>query len=179
MKLPIKVKVTPQQKLSTILLELKNNNIINQEQYNKLNMPIKKLPTRETFIQKLVDVGAIEPRDPLDVSIKDFTQDLGSLNAADITLLINCLRTDKKGLHNMTPVPQKAFPIPANILFFAIIGIALAVVIIAPNWQSIMHGMQMGNSGGINNNPLTGLLGSFMPHHFLYGINVIRGYGWF
>lgn len=176
MKLPVKIKVVPQQKLQEILLQLKRENIINDSQFQRLNMPIKKLPTKDEFLEKLVEVGAIPTIDPLDISVKDFIQDLGSLNAADITLFINCLRTDKKGLHNMTPIPQKTFPIPANILFIAIIGFALAIVIIAPNWQSIMHGIQLGGNTGGMNNPISGLFGSFMPHHFILGSNMISSW---
>ena len=154
-----KVKRKPfQDKYALVLNNLKNKNLISEEQYMELiKYPITKPMTQELLVEKLVQMGVINPKEPLDQSFKDFKDDLGSLNAGGLVLLVNALRTNKKGLKEMTPIPAKAFPIPANILFMVIIGMALFIVIVFPNLTAIEKGigMSVGSSGG--GSPLGGL----------------------
>lgn len=154
-----KVKRKPfQDKYEIVLNNLKNKNLINEEQYMELiKIPLRKPMTQELLVEKLVQMGVINPKEPLDQSFKDFKDDLGSLNAGGLVLLVNALRTNKKGLKEMTPIPAKAFPIPANILFMVIIGMALFIVIVFPNLTAIEKGigMSVGSSGG--GSPLGGI----------------------
>lgn len=163
MKFPKRMKTLKkkpfEQKYETVLNNLKNKEIITQEQYNKLLVPLKKPMTQEILVEKLVQMGVINPSEPLDESFKDFKDDLGSLNAGGLVLLVNALRIDKKGLKEMTPIPAKAFPIPANILFMVIIGLALFIVIVFPNLASIEKGLGMVTPGGAGSNPLGALTG--------------------
>lgn len=157
-----------QDKYEIVLNNLLNKQLINQEQYNKLLVPLHKPMTQELLVEKLVSMGVINPKEPLDQSFKDFKDDLGSLNAGGLVLLVNALRTNKKGLKEMTPIPAKAFPIPANIMFMMIIGAALFLVIVFPNLTSIEKGigMSVGSAGG--GSPLGGIgsiLGSIGGHH--------------
>lgn len=146
-----------QDKYEIVLNNLLKKELINQEQYNQLLIPLKKPMTQEMLVEKLVSMGVINPREPLDESFKDFKDDLGSLNAGGLVLLVNALRTNKKGLKEMTPIPAKAFPIPANILFMIIIGMALFIVIVFPNLTAIEKGigMSVGSAGG--SSPLGGI----------------------
>lgn len=151
-----------QEKYEIVLNNLKNKELINQEQYEKLiQKPLKKPMTKEILIEKLVNLGVIIPREPLDQSFKDFKDDLGSLNAGGLVLFTNALRTTKKGLKEMTPIPAKAFPIPAQTLFMIIIGMALFMVIVFPNLASIEKGIGLAAPGAAGSNPLQGLTGMF------------------
>lgn len=153
-----KVKRKPyQDKYEIVLNNLLNKQLINQEQYNKLLVPLKKPMTQELLVEKLVSMGVINPKEPLDQSFKDFKDDLGSLNAGGLVLLVNALRTNKKGLKEMTPIPAKAFPIPANILFMIIIGMALFIVIVFPNLTAIEKGIGMSVGSGGSSSPLGGI----------------------
>ena len=148
-------------KYDQVILNLKEKNLINEEQFNKLNITISKPMTQQILVERLVELGALESKEPMDESFKDFKDDLGSLNAGGLVLLVNALRTNKKGLKEMTTIPAKAFPIPANILFMIIIGMALFIVIVFPNLTSIEKGIGMATPGGAGSNPLAGLAGMF------------------
>lgn len=156
-----KVKRKPyQDKYEIVLNNLLKKELINQEQYNQLLIPLKKPMTQELLVEKLVSMGVINPKEPLDESFKDFKDDLGSLNAGGLVLFVNSLRTNKKGLKEMTPIPAKAFPIPSATFFMIIIGVALAIVIIFPNLASIEKGIGLG-TGAAGSNPLGGIAGMF------------------
>jgi len=156
-----KVKRKPyQDKYEIVLNNLLNKGLINQDHYKQLLVPLKKPMTQELLVEKLVQLGVINPREPLDQSFKDFKDDLGSLNAGGLVLLVNALRTDKKGLKEMTPIPAKAFPIPAQHLFLIILAFALGAVIVLPSLPQIEHGLGMGTAGA-GGNPLSGLTGIF------------------
>lgn len=148
-------------KYETVLSNLKEKNLINEEQFSKLNVVIQKPMTQQMLVERLVEIGALQSNEPMDESFKDFKDDLGSLNAGGLVLLVNALRTNKKGLKEMTPIPAKAFPIPANILFMIIIGMALFIVIVFPNLTSIEKGIGMATPGGAGSNPLGGIAGMF------------------
>ena len=160
-----KKKISHTERLFMILSKLRNDGIISDQQYSKLAKPIKKPMTQELLVEALVKVGALEPYQPLDESVKDFMEELGSLNSSDLVGFSQDLRQDRKGLKDMTPVPVKAFPIPANILFIGLIGAAMFIVIVAPNMDSIMKGLSHAGSGGVGG----GLFGSLLPH-FLMGL---------
>lgn len=146
-----------QTKYETVLNNLKAKNIINDEQYKQLFITLKKPMTQQMLIEKLVEMKVISPKEPLDESFKDFRDDLGSLNAGGLVLLVNALRTNKKGLKDMTPIPAKAFPIPANILFMVIIGLALFIVIVFPNLTAIEKGIGMSVGSSTGGSPLGGI----------------------
>lgn len=149
------------QNYKTVIDNLKAKGFIDESQYLQLSIPTKKPLSQELLIEKLVTMGVITPTEPLDQTFKDFKDDLGSLNATGLVLFINALRTNKKGIKEMTPIPAKAFPIPANILFMIIIGMALFIVIVFPNLTSIEKGIGMSVPGGSGSNPLGGIGGMF------------------
>lgn len=162
-----KKKETPTEQLYRILARLREQGIIDDPQYSKLARPISKPMTQELLVEALVKVGAINPTQPFDESVKDFMEELGSLDSSDLIGFSEDLRNDKKGLNNMTPIPTKAFPIPANVLFIGLIGAAMFIVIVAPSWDSITKGISKAGSGG---GGIGGIFGGLMGGHFLLGL---------
>lgn len=164
-----KKKVTPTEQLSSILEKLLEKKIINQEQYSKLSRPLKKPMTQELLIDALVKVGAIDPELPLDESVDDFRDELGSLKSSELVGFSQDIRLDRKGLTSMTPIPAKAFPIPANVLFISMIGAAMFLVIVGPNWDSIMKGISKAGGAAGGGGGIGGMFGNILPH-FIMGL---------
>ena len=80
---------------------------------------------------------------------EDFIQDLGSCNAPDLAGHVQDLRTNKKGLKDMTASPVKSF-IPASVLFVIILGVLIGIPIIVsqlPLIESFLS-KNRGDSGG-------------------------------
>lgn len=172
-------RVKKEGKAAPVLRGLLGNGTITQQQYDMLSAPVKPEMTQSILLEKLVDLDIIQPYDALDESVKDFISELGSLTASDIVGFINDLREDKKGLTNMTPIPQKSFPIPGNVLFLGLIGAAMAIVIIAPNWESISKGLHIGTPAANGAGGLGGLFGSLIPHaggHLILGIQALLSF---
>jgi len=164
-----KKKETPTEQLYKILASLREKGIIDDPQYTRLARPIKKPMTQELLVEALVKVGAINPSQPFDESVKDFMEELGSLDSSDLVGFSEDLRNDKKGLNAMTPIPAKAFPIPGNFLFLALIGLAMFIVIVAPNWDSISKGISKAGEKGGSAGGIGGMFGGLMPH-FIMGM---------
>ena len=165
-------KLKLQQKLELVLQDLKQKNLIDENQYNKLNIKTKKPITQEQLLEKLTEMGVTNTVEPLDQSVKAIVPDLGSLNAADLVALSNALRLDRKGLNDMTPIPQKAFPIPGNILFMAMIGAAIFLVIVGSSWGSISAGLHLGGGGPPGQSGIGGIFGKLLGH-FILGVRMM------
>lgn len=161
-------KPTPSEKLVTILEHLKAKEVINQEQYDKLNVPVKKPVTKDWLVESLVKVGVLNVDDPLDVNVDDFIAELGSLDPVELVGFSQDLRQDRKGLTSMTPIPQKNFPIPGNVIFYAFLGMAILLVVVGSNWASISKGFSGGAPGGIN---IGGMFSNLIPH-LLWGLKL-------
>jgi hypothetical protein len=100
----------------------------------------------EMLVYELRERNIVTVSEPLDVNVEDFIQDLGAQNAPDLAGFVQDLRVSKKGLKDMTAMPVKSF-MSAGIVFALLIGVPIALIVIAGNWSAIEK--MVGSGGGI------------------------------
>lgn len=154
------VDVTSGQKSYILLEHLRETKQIDDIQYVEFQNKIDgNLLTYDSLIDELRSLNVVSISEPLDENIEDFIQDLGAQSSADLAGFVQDLRTNKKGLKDMTASPVKSF-IPASVLFVIIIGFLIGIPIIVSQLPLIEAFLKKGSgaAGGQAGNPFENLL---------------------
>jgi hypothetical protein len=142
------IELTDAQKTYVLLEHLRETQQIDERQYSEfMNKVSGNILTYENLIEDLKDLNVVTVSEPLDMNVEDFIQDLGSCNAPDLAGHVQDLRSNKKGLKDMTASPVKSF-IPASLLFVIILGVLIGIPIIVSQLPLIEDFMKKGASGG-------------------------------
>jgi hypothetical protein len=111
------------------LLEIK---MIDDVEYAKyLDKVERNTYTFDMLLDEMREKYDVQVSEPLDITVEDFIQDLGAQSASELAGFVQDLKQNKRGLKDLTPAPVKSF-IPAGILLALMIGIPIAIVILAP-----------------------------------------------
>lgn len=153
------VEVTSGQKSYILLEHLRETKQIDDTQYVEFQNKIDgNLLTYDMLIDELRNLNVVSISEPLDENVEDFIQDLGAQSSADLAGFVQDLRTNKKGLKDMTASPVKSF-IPASVLFVIIIGFLIGIPIIVSQLPLIENFLSKGGGvGGQAGNPFENLL---------------------
>lgn len=141
------IELTDAQKTYVLLEHLRETQQIDETQYSDfMNKVSGNILTYEVLIEELKDLNVVTISEPLDMNVEDFIQDLGSCNAPDLAGHVQDLRTNKKGLKDMTASPVKSF-IPASLLFVIILGVLIGIPIIVSQLPLIEDFISKGGGG--------------------------------
>lgn len=142
------VELSDAQKTYVLLEHLRETQQIDEAQYSEfMNKVSGNILDYDNLIEQLKDLNVVTISEPLDENVEDFIQDLGSCNAPDLAGHVQDLRTNKKGLKDMTASPVKAF-IPASVLFVIILGVLIGIPIIVSQLPLIEDFISKGGGGG-------------------------------
>jgi len=131
------IEVDDEQKAYILLKHLKTGNMIDDQEYADFtNKMTSNQLSFEMLVDELREKNIVTVSVPLDENVEDFIQDLGAQNAPDLAGFVQDLRVSKKGLKDMTAMPVKSF-MSAGIVFALIIGVPIALIVIAGNWAAI------------------------------------------
>jgi len=131
------INVDDEQKAYILLKHLKTGNMIDDIEYADFtNKMTSNQLSFEMLVDELREKNIVTVSVPLDENVEDFIQDLGAQNAPDLAGFVQDLRVSKKGLKDMTAMPVKSF-MSAVIVFALIIGVPIALIVIAGNWSAI------------------------------------------
>jgi hypothetical protein len=146
------VELTDSQKTYVLLEHLRESQQIDETQYSDfMNKVSGNIMSYDNLIDELKDLNVVTISEPLDENVEDFIQDLGSCNAPDLAGHVQDLRTNKKGLKDMTASPVKSF-IPASVLFVIILGVLIGIPIIVsqlPLIESFLSKDRPDGAGGL------------------------------
>lgn len=138
--------VSDSEKSYVLLEHLKKIGKIDDIEYTSLmNKAENNTLTFDTLIDELKEKHIVRVSEPLNENVEDFVQDLGAQNAADLAGFVQDLRTNKKGLKDLTPAPVKSF-MSAGILFAIILGALIGIPVIVGQLPAMEKAL--GNSGG-------------------------------
>ncbi|NIN03682.1 MAG: hypothetical protein GTO44_10005 [Hydrotalea flava] len=152
------VDITSGQKSYILLEHLKETKQIDDLQYTEFSNKVNgNIMTYDNLIDELRNLNVVAISEPLDENVEDFIQDLGAQSAADLAGFVGDLRTNKKGLKDMTASPVKSF-IPASLLFVIIIGFLIGIPIIVSQLPLIDNYLSGKSGGGVAGNPFQDLL---------------------
>jgi len=141
------IDVDDEQKAYILLKHLKTGNMIDDTEYADFtNKMTANQLSFEMLVDELREKNIVTVSQPLDENVEDFIQDLGAQNAPDLAGFVQDLRVSKKGLKDMTAMPVKSF-MSAGIVFALIIGVPIALIVVAGNWDAIEK--MISGSGGI------------------------------
>jgi hypothetical protein len=141
------VNATEGQKAYVLLDHLKRINEIDDTEFTDFADKVERnLLTFETLVDELKERNYVTVSEPLDENVEDFIQDLGACSANDMAGFVEDLRTNKRGLKDMTATPVKAF-MPASLLFVIILGFLLGIPIMVSQWPLIENAIARSGSG--------------------------------
>jgi len=142
------VSVTEGQRSYLLLEHLRETQQIDEKQYAEFMNKIEgNILDYDGIVDQLKQLNVVTISEPLDENVEDFIQDLGSCNAPDLAGHVQDLRTNKKGLKDMTAAPVKSF-LPASILFVIILGVLIGIPIMVSQWPLIENQLQSGGQAG-------------------------------
>jgi hypothetical protein len=129
-----------------ILKFLKSKGVINDEEHATFIHKIEnEIIDFGGLIQELRDMSVVSINEPLNEDVEAFVEDFGSQDPLNMSGHVDDLRSAKKGLHSMTPVPVKSF-IPAGIILAGGL-LAIFVVVLLSNGTIKLDGIGGGLGG--------------------------------
>lgn len=165
------VDVSGDQKAFVLLEHLKQGQKIDELQYTDLSDKIStNMISFENLVDDLRNMNIVSVSEPLDENVEGFVKDLGGQDARSLASFVEDLRSNKKGLKDMTSTPVRSW-MPAGYILAGIIGIAIMIPIL------VMYGPQIGNlTGGDGGFALPGVnMDMFNPGGFIFKLKSFMG----